>query len=399
MELQNQTIEETTQSPTNTSGQGRNAVVPKEIKGWNWGAFLLSWIWGLSHRVWVTIILILIFSIPVFMGYMCLDITTGFSSRLFISLIRLLVLSPIMNFIIGIILGIKGNEWAWRSRRYDSTDKFKIKEKKWIVSGIIGIILELLSFIIIFNIGSVILGYNINSKQGRSQYLQFFTGIIRAAIIPNKQTNSVVNKTTVTTYTAITNTLLCSDTDGGKNYLVTGEVTSNGVTKKDVCMGTICYAQHPVTGQGGCFPALMEYYCENNITKSANHNCEINEDCEFGACIPKSSETPHTLDLKINGSDGPITVPYGSIITATWNSTGDAYCRPSGSAAILLRGGAWNNVTNFKPSFPLSGTEKIYARTDDPNQKVLDIYIEFGGVLEGGPRIVDHVIVNLTTKP
>jgi len=25
----------------NTSGQGRLAVIPEEIRGWNWGAFLL----------------------------------------------------------------------------------------------------------------------------------------------------------------------------------------------------------------------------------------------------------------------------------------------------------------------------------------------------------------------
>jgi hypothetical protein len=29
---------------TNTSGQGPNAVVPPEIKRWNWGAFLLNWV-------------------------------------------------------------------------------------------------------------------------------------------------------------------------------------------------------------------------------------------------------------------------------------------------------------------------------------------------------------------
>jgi hypothetical protein len=398
MELQNQMIENINQFPTNTSGQGKNAIVPKGIKGWNWGAFLLTWIWGLGHRVWFTIILILIFSIPIFLGYMCLDITTGFLSRLFISLIRLLILSPVMNLIIGIILGIKGNELAWRSRRYDSIGKFKIKEKKWIVAGIVGIIFELVSFIIIFNIGSVILGYNINSKQSRSQYLQFFTGIIREAIVPNKQTNSVTSKTTVTTYTAIANTPLCSDTDGGKNYLVAGEVTSNGETKKDGCGGAICYARHPVTGEGGCFATLTEYYCENNIAKNVNHNCELYETCEFGACMPVSSATPHTIDLKINGSDAPITVPYGSIITATWNSTGDTRCNPSGSAALLVKGGTWNNVTNFKPSFPLSGTEKLYARTDDPTQKVLDIYIECEGFAGRFPA-VDRVTVNLTTKP
>ena len=37
----------------NTSGQGAAAVVPEEIKGWNWGAFFLSAIWSIAHSVWI----------------------------------------------------------------------------------------------------------------------------------------------------------------------------------------------------------------------------------------------------------------------------------------------------------------------------------------------------------
>ena len=29
-----------------TSGQGDAALIPEKLRGWNWGAFLLSWIWG-----------------------------------------------------------------------------------------------------------------------------------------------------------------------------------------------------------------------------------------------------------------------------------------------------------------------------------------------------------------
>ncbi len=45
----------------NTSGQGSQAVVPKEVKEWNWGAFLLTWIWGVGNHVWlVPIVLVLV---------------------------------------------------------------------------------------------------------------------------------------------------------------------------------------------------------------------------------------------------------------------------------------------------------------------------------------------------
>ena len=36
--------ESSTQQPANTSGQGAAAVLPPELKKWNWGAFFLSWI-------------------------------------------------------------------------------------------------------------------------------------------------------------------------------------------------------------------------------------------------------------------------------------------------------------------------------------------------------------------
>jgi len=39
--------------PKNTSGQGSSAVIPQEIRGWNWGAFLLNWLWSVDNRVWI----------------------------------------------------------------------------------------------------------------------------------------------------------------------------------------------------------------------------------------------------------------------------------------------------------------------------------------------------------
>ena len=40
----------------NTSGQGSLAVVPPEIKKWNWGALLLHWIWGLGNKVYIMLL-------------------------------------------------------------------------------------------------------------------------------------------------------------------------------------------------------------------------------------------------------------------------------------------------------------------------------------------------------
>jgi serine/threonine protein kinase len=91
----------------NNSGQGGlfelSVPVPEEIKGWNWGAFLLSPLWLVSNRVWI----------------------------------GLLALVPIVGFWMAIALGAKGNEWAWKSRRWESIEQFKTHQHKWAIAGVI----------------------------------------------------------------------------------------------------------------------------------------------------------------------------------------------------------------------------------------------------------------------
>lgn len=86
----------------NTSGQGKNAVVPPEIKGWCWGAFLLSWIWAVSNRVWI--------------GLLCFV--------------------PWIGIIAWIYLGLKGRELAWRKKKWESVEHFNAVQRKWSAWGI-----------------------------------------------------------------------------------------------------------------------------------------------------------------------------------------------------------------------------------------------------------------------
>jgi hypothetical protein len=96
-----------TSAPINNSGQGGlfdlSVPVPEEIKGWNWGAFLIAPFWLVSNRVWI----------------------------------GLLALVPIFGFWMAIALGVKGNEWAWKSRRWESIEQFQTDQKKWAIAGII----------------------------------------------------------------------------------------------------------------------------------------------------------------------------------------------------------------------------------------------------------------------
>ena len=86
----------------NDSGSGSMAQLPLELRGFNWGAFLLSWIWSIGNQ----------------------------------SYIGLLSLIPYVGFIMHFVLGFKGNEWAWQNRRWESVEHFRSVQRIWTMWGV-----------------------------------------------------------------------------------------------------------------------------------------------------------------------------------------------------------------------------------------------------------------------
>ncbi len=72
-------------------------VCPEEIDQWNWGAFLLNWIWGVGNN----------------------------------KFIALLTLVPFFGLAMCFVLGLKGSRWAWRNGRWDSVEHFKRVQRSW----------------------------------------------------------------------------------------------------------------------------------------------------------------------------------------------------------------------------------------------------------------------------
>jgi hypothetical protein len=93
-----------------STSDGPNGPFPQELNKWNWGAFLLSWIWSIGNSVWIGLLVLLSF-IP--------------------------VIGPIISLVMVIMLGIKGNEWAWKAKKWDSVEHFKTVQAKWKKWGII----------------------------------------------------------------------------------------------------------------------------------------------------------------------------------------------------------------------------------------------------------------------
>jgi hypothetical protein len=74
---------------------------PPEVNRWNWGAFLLSWIWGIGNNTFVA----------------------------------LLALVPFLNLVMPFVLGAKGSAWAWRNKRWESVEAFSKVQRKWAIYG------------------------------------------------------------------------------------------------------------------------------------------------------------------------------------------------------------------------------------------------------------------------
>lgn len=94
--------------------QENGKETPKEIKGWNWGAFSFSWMWGIGNKTYLP----------------------------------LLNLIPIFNIVWIFVTGFKGNEWAWQKGDYQDIETFKQVQKTWNIAGIAAFIVHVLVFIL-----------------------------------------------------------------------------------------------------------------------------------------------------------------------------------------------------------------------------------------------------------
>jgi hypothetical protein len=76
-------------------------AIPAEIDRWNWGAFLLNWIWGVGNNTFIA----------------------------------LLTLVPFVGLVMPFVLGARGSRWAWRNGRWDSVAHFKRVQRLWGIWG------------------------------------------------------------------------------------------------------------------------------------------------------------------------------------------------------------------------------------------------------------------------
>ena len=108
-----QGLPNSTGSATDNGSGVRGAQLPESLKGFNWGAFLMGPIWSLFNQVWIGLI-----------GFISVIPQIPIEIRLLITLA------------LALYLGFKGNELAWRSKKWSSTAHFASVQRTWLIVGL-----------------------------------------------------------------------------------------------------------------------------------------------------------------------------------------------------------------------------------------------------------------------
>lgn len=117
--------------------------IPKELKEFNWGAFLLTFIWGVKYKAWITLL-----AIPLIWFQLPLGINW--------------LLYTILQF----YCGIKGNEWAYQEEWWKKPQDFRKTQAKWAICAIA------LNIIIPFAVLSIAARFINKSQDNPAEFIQ-----------------------------------------------------------------------------------------------------------------------------------------------------------------------------------------------------------------------------------
>ena len=124
----------------------KNYSLPKDLRIWNWGAFALSWIWGIGNGVYFSFFIF----IPIVLFVFSIIVSPYTFPNIFVSAIGLFMIFAFFGF--SFYLGANGNELAWRKTNRDSIIDFLHSQRIWAVWGIIIyiILMLVLSYFFLF---------------------------------------------------------------------------------------------------------------------------------------------------------------------------------------------------------------------------------------------------------
>ena len=87
------------------------AEIDKELEKWNWGAFFCTWLWGIFHRMYWPLLILVVAAIP-YLGQVC-------------------------SISLCVYMGLKGSRIAWDCGKYKDFESYKNAQRNWAIGGVI----------------------------------------------------------------------------------------------------------------------------------------------------------------------------------------------------------------------------------------------------------------------
>ena len=81
---------------------------------WNWGAFMLNWIFGFANKAWLC--------------FLCLI--------------------PLLNIVWPFVCGAKAEQWAWESGEFEDEKSFRATMRSWNRAGLLSFIITIVVLVL-----------------------------------------------------------------------------------------------------------------------------------------------------------------------------------------------------------------------------------------------------------
>lgn len=92
------------------------AEIDKALEKWNWGAFFCTWLWGIFHRMYWPLLILVVAAIP-YLGQVC-------------------------SISLCVYMGLKGSRIAWDCGKYKDFESYKNAQRNWAIGGLIWFIIS-----------------------------------------------------------------------------------------------------------------------------------------------------------------------------------------------------------------------------------------------------------------
>jgi hypothetical protein len=93
------------------------ADIDKAIEKWNWGAFFCTWLWGVFHKIYWPLLIIVLAIIP--------------------------YVGSVASLCLAVYLGYNGSRIAWENGGFHDFESFKRSQNNWAIGGFIWFVISL----------------------------------------------------------------------------------------------------------------------------------------------------------------------------------------------------------------------------------------------------------------